>query len=861
VERETGLLLQAADGAKLWLLPRADILSRLGSSADGLSSEEAAARLKAFGRNVLEERLRRHIVLDFLGRFRNPLVLILLAAAAVSAVTQQTAEFFIIISIVVLSVILDLVQERRAEHAADSLRARVAITATVWRDGSARELPVAELVPGDAVRLTAGDLVPADCRLIETDDLFVNESLLTGESYPAEKEARDDLAEDERAAIVPANAVFMGSSVVGGSAKAVVVATGRATQLARIAGTIQRPPPPTAFALGIRDFGNLIVRVTVLLVLFTLLVNILFDRPLIESFLFALALAVGLTPELLPMVVSVTLAHGAVRMSRREAIVKRLSAIHDLGSMDVLCSDKTGTLTEAQIKLVTTVGVDGSASARTLELAYINAAFETGLKSPLDKAILQAAPANATLWRKIDEVPFDFERRRVSVLVEREGRRTLIVKGAPEDVMRLTADCEKGAEMRPFDDEARQRAKELTDRLAGEGYRLLGVAWKEVGPERDHAGIGDEVDLTLAGFAVFHDPPKQDARAAILDLAGLGVSVKIVTGDNERVTEHVCRELGIEVTGVLTGSEVAAMSDEALSARLGEVNLFCRMTPVLKVRVIDALRRRGHIVGYLGDGINDAPSLHRADVGLSVDSAVDVAKDAAAIILLRQDLGVLADGVREGRRTFANVMKYMMMATSSNFGNMFSMAGGVLFLPFLPMLPVQILLNNLLYDFSEAAIPLDRVDAATVARPQRWSMRRLTRFMLIFGPISSVFDLLTFGLLLWIFHANAALFQTGWFVESLVTQVLVIFVIRTRGAAWKSAPHPALAATSLAVVCLAVLLPFTPLGSLAGLVPLPPQMLFLLATLTAAYLIVVEATKRWFYGRFGYEEGNAQRVA
>jgi Mg2+-importing ATPase len=846
-------LLRAGDGEKLWLLSLAEILSRLDSGPDGLSPVEAAARLKTYGRNVLEGRSRRNILLDFLARFRNPLVLILLAAAAVSAATQQTAEFFIIISIVVLSVILDFVQERRAENAAESLRARVAIMATVRRDGVTRELPVAQLVPGDVILLTAGDLVPADCRLIETDDLFVNESLLTGESFPAEKEARDTLTEEERAAAVPPNAVFMGSSVVGGSAKAVAVATGRTTQFARIAGAIQRPRPPTAFALGIRDFGNLIVRVTVLLVLFTLLVNILFARPLIESFLFALALAVGLTPELLPMVVSVTLAHGAVRMSRRGVIVKRLSAIHDLGSMDVLCSDKTGTLTQARIKLVRTVGLDGAESVRALELAYINAAFETGLKSPLDEAILQAAPADSTAWRKIDEVPFDFERRRVSVLVEREERRTLIVKGAPEDVMRLTAAYETGAGTRPFDAEAQRRAKELTDRLAGEGYRLLGVAWKEVPPARDHAGIGDEVDLTLAGFAVFHDPPKVDARAAILDLAGLGVSIKIVTGDNERVTEHVCRELGIEVTGTLTGTAVAATSDEALSARLDEVNLYCRMTPVLKVRVIDALRRRGHIVGYLGDGINDAPSLQRADVGLSVDGAVDVAKDAAAMILLRHDLGVLADGVREGRRTFANVMKYMMMATSSNFGNMFSMAGGVLFLPFLPMLPVQILLNNLLYDFSEAAIPLDRVDAAMVARPQRWNMRRLTRFMLIFGPISSVFDLLTFGLLLWIFHANEALFQTGWFVESLLTQVLVIFVIRTRGAAWKSLPHPVLLATSLLVVCLALLLPFTPLGDLVGLVPLPVRMLLLIAGLTVVYLVVVEATKRGFYARITTE--------
>jgi len=848
-------VLQAADVTSIWVGTVAEALRRLDSGEDGLASPEAAVRLETFGRNELEERGRRHIFLDFLSRFRNPLVLILLAAAVVSAVTQQTADFFIIISIVVVSVTLDFVQERRAGTAAGRLRERVAITATVRRDGMALEVAVGELVPGDVILLTAGDLVPADCRLIEARDLFVNESLLTGESFPAEKQARDSLAGEEREAVVPANAAFMGSSVVSGVARAVVVATGRATQLGRIAGSLAKAPPPTAFSVGIRDFGNLIVRVTLLLVFFALIVNLTFDRPLIESFLFALALAVGLTPELLPMVVSVTLAHGAVRMSRREVIVKRLSAIHDLGSMDTLCSDKTGTLTEARIRLVETVDLGGAPSRRTLELAYINAVFETGLKSPLDAAILEAAPVAIATWKKIDEVPFDFERRRVSVLAERDGVRTLIVKGAPEDVLRLAAAYETDAGPRALDPAAREKARELADRFGGEGFRLLGIASKEVAPERDHAGVGDEADLTLAGFAVFLDPPKEDARAALSELAGLGVAIKIVTGDDERVTEHVCRELGLEISGVLTGSELTAMSDEALSARLGEVNLFCRMTPALKARIIRALRRRGHVVGYLGDGINDAPSLHAADVGLSVEGAVDVAKEAAAMILLRNDLGVLAEGVREGRRTFANVMKYMMMATSSNFGNMFSMAGGVLFLPFLPMLPVQILLNNLLYDFSEATIPLDRVDDAMIRRPQKWSMKQLTRFMLIFGPVSSLFDFLTFGLLLWIFQANEVLFHTGWFVESLVTQVLVIFVIRTRGAAWRSLPHRALAATSFLVVCVAVVLPFTGIGGLVGLAPLPPGLLLLLAAMTAAYLLVVEAMKRWFYARSAGDAG------
>jgi Mg2+-importing ATPase len=642
----------------------------------------------------------------------------------------------------------------------------------------------------------------------------------------------------------------MGSSVVSGMARAAVVTTGPATLFGQIAHTLRSAAPPTAFAIGVRDFGNLIVRLTVLLVLFVLLVNLVLQRPLLESFLFALALAVGLTPELLPMVISVTLAHGAVRMARRSVIVKRLSAIQDLGSMNVLCCDKTGTLTEARIRLVRTVDLDGGESGRVLELAHVNAVFETGLKSPLDLAIVEARPVDAAGWRKIDEVPFDFERRRVSVLVEHEGKRLLVVKGAPEDMLRLASSYESAAGPQPLDAAAAARAAELANEYSGQGYRLLGVGWKEQPADCTHVQVGDEAGLVLAGFAAFFDPPKAGAAAALRELAGLGVAVKVVTGDNERVTEHVWRELGLEAGGVLTGGEIAAMSDEALSARVGAVNLFCRMTPALKARIIRALRHRGHVVGYLGDGINDAPSLHAADVGLSVDGAVDVAKDAAAMILLRNDLGVLAEGVREGRRTFANVMKYLMMGTSSNFGNMFSMAAGVLFLPFLPMLPVQILLNNLLYDVSEAAIPLDHVDDAMIARPRKWSMKQLTRFMLVFGPVSSAFDLLTFGLLLWLFQASAALFQTAWFVESLATQILVIFVIRTARRPWRSLPHPALAMTSLAVVVAALVLPYTGLGALFGFVPLPPMLLLLIGALTAVYLAATEAIKHWFRAGF-----------
>ena len=536
--------------------------------------------------------------------------------------------------------------------------------------------------------------------------------------------------EAARETTFPPNLVFMGSSVVSGTAKALVLATGRKAQLGSIASALQKPPPPTAFAVGIQNFGMMIVQATVFLVLFVVLVNLLFHRPLLESFLFALALAVGLTPELLPMIVSVTLAHGAMRMARKQVIVKRQSAIDDLGSMDVFCSDKTGTLTEAHIKLVREVDLGGQDSGAVMQMAQLNAAFETGLKSPLDEAILAAGKIDLTAWRKIDEVPFDFERRRVSVLVEGEGRRLIIVKGAPEDVLGLAARYEQqGSPPRPLDAAARETAEATFNALGAEGYRVLGVAWREVEADRQHANVADETDLTFAGFLAFLDPPKAGAREALTALANLGVAVKVVTGDNEQVTRHVCGELGLNVTGTLTGPEVAGLTDEALLARLDDTTLFCRVTPPQKSRIITALRRKGHVVGYLGDGINDAPSLHAADVGFSVDTAVDVAKEAAAMILLRKDLGVLAEGVREGRRTFVNILKYMMMGTSSNFGNMFSMAGGVLFLPFLPMLPTQILLNNLLYDLSETTIPLDEVSDAMVAQPRRWDLDIVRKFM------------------------------------------------------------------------------------------------------------------------------------
>jgi Mg2+-importing ATPase len=829
--------------------PLTQVLSALATRTDGLSSIEAGRRLEQYGPNRVEERPRRRLVVNFLLRFRNPLVLVLLGAAAVSAFVHEHVSFVIISVIVLLSITLDFIQEHRAENAADALRQRVALRVRVMRDGEPREMPSTSIVPGDVILLSAGDLVPADCRLIEARDLYVNEAVLTGESYPAEKKALAEIGDGDTQAATPLDAIYMGSSVVSGTARAVVIQTGRRTRFGAIAASLRRAAPETAFSMGIRDFGLMIVRLTSLLTLFVLLVNLLFERPFLESFLFALALAVGLTPELLPMVVSVTLAYGAVRMSRERVIVKRLSAIHDLGSMDVLCSDKTGTLTEARIKLIREVDLTGAESHHVLELAYLNAAFETGIKSPLDEAILAAEPIDLDGWSKIDEVPFDFERRRVSVLIEKGGRRRLVVKGAPESVLDLAARYQRAVDEAPLpiDESTRIRAREICDRFGEEGFRVLGIAWRDVEPSRDHADLKDEADLIFAGFAAFLDPPKKSAGRCLKELGRLGVSIKIVTGDNEHVTQHVCRELGIAIGRVVTGPEIETLTDEALGALADASNLFCRVTPAQKARIIRALRRRGHVVGYLGDGINDAPSLHDADVGLSVEGAVDVAQAAASMILLRKDLGVLAGGVREGRRTFANIMKYVMMGTSSNFGNMFSMAAAVLFLPFLPMLPVQILLNNLLYDISEATIPKDRVDREIVLHPRHWDIRFVRNFMLVFGPVSSLFDFMMFGLLLYIFHAGAPLFHTGWFVESLATQVFVIFVIRTRGNPLKSRPHPLLVAGSLSAVFIAFLIPYTPMAGWFGFVPMPPALIGAIAALIAVYLLVVEQVKRVFF--------------
>ncbi|WP_427914937.1 magnesium-translocating P-type ATPase [Ramlibacter sp. MMS24-I3-19] len=827
-----------------WRRAPGELAAALGSSATGLSGTQAQARLLACGPNRIDAGARGPWFSEVARRLRNPLVLVLVAAGAASLATGESTSAWIIGGIVLLSMAIDLVQQRRAESAAAALAAQVVLTARVLRDGAEVALPVEQIVPGDVVRLAAGSQVAADGVLLQAADLFVQQAALSGEPFPVEKRvgAEPGAGIEDAAAVV-----LMGSSVISGSALVLVCRTGRRAQMGELAHLVSTARGELAFDRDLRQFGSFILRLAVFLVLFVVLVGGVLHRPWLETLLFALALAVGITPELLPMVVTLCLLGGARRMADEQVIVKRMAAIHDLGAMDVLCTDKTGTLTEAHIALARHVDIAGRDSAGVLQDAFLNSHFGTGLRTPLEDAVLAHGGVDAGGWRKLHEVPFDFERRRVSVLLEGAAGRRLCVKGAPADILRLCDRYDDGGVARPWSEASRAQAQATLANLETAGLRVLGVASSTVGPEVTDARLGDEATLVFGGFAAFLDPPKADAARTVRKLLARGVHLKVLTGDSELVTRHVCAALGIRVRGVLLGSEMAALDDRALAHRAQKANLFCRVDPIQKNRVIRALRARGHVVGYLGDGINDAPALHSADIGMSVDTAADPARAAADLILLRHGLEVLAAAVREGRRTFANTRKYILLGTSSAFGNMVSMAAGAVLLPFLPMLPVQILLNNLLYDVVSAMLPMDRVEAAEVRGPQHWDMVLVRRFMLVIGPVSSLFDLLTFWLLLQGLGATPAQFQSGWFIESLATQVLAVFVIRTRGPALHGRPHPALVACAGAVLAVAALLPFTPAGAMFGLVVLPAHFYAALAATTIAYLLLLEAVKRRFH--------------
>jgi Mg2+-importing ATPase len=837
--------------------PLRDVLDELHSSKGGLTSEEARRRLSVTGPNEPASARPLAVVQQFLGFLSNPLVIILLIASVVTAFLGEYFNAILIATMVLLSVALNFVQTFRSQRAAERLRAQVAPTATALRDGQWVELPRRALVPGDVIRLAAGDLVPADARLLEARDVHVQQAALTGESMPAEKEAMDvdPLAHSLADA---RNIVLLGTSVVSGTATAVVTATGSATAFGAIAAHLTAKPPETEFERGVRRFGLLIMRTVFFLVLFVFLATIAVHTfrhipySPFETLLFAVSLAVGLTPEFLPMITTVTLGQGALHMAREKVIVKHLESIQNFGSMDILCSDKTGTLTSGTMVLDQHIDPQGKSSERVLHLAYLNSSFETGIKSPLDAAILEHGQSDlhpgVPEYHKLDEIPFDFERRRLSVVVEREGERLMITKGAPEGVMPLCSRYSGDDPDALFDDTARAAAEATYHDLSAQGYRVLAVAARSLPPQEAYR-VADEHDLTLTGFVAFIDPPLADAAASLGALHRDGVEVKILTGDNELVARHVCAQVGLDAGRIILGDDVDRMSDTALAHVAERTAVFARVSPAQKNRILMALKHRQHVVGYLGDGINDAPSLHAADVGISVASAVDVAKDAAAIILLERGLDVLHSGIIEGRKAFGNVMKYLLMGTSSNFGNMFSMAGAALFLPFLPMLPTQILLNNFMYDLSQVTIPTDNVEPSFIHKPHRWSIATIRDFMVFIGPISSIYDFLTFYVLLAVFHASESLFHTGWFVESLATQTLVIFVIRTGGNPLRSRPSRPLTITTLSVVLVGALLPFTPLASSLGFTPLPPLFFLFLAVATGTYLLLVELGKRWLMRR------------
>jgi len=806
----------------------------------GLTAEEAEARLNQFGPNEPATTKHHSFLTDLLHAFANPLVLILVIAATASAFLGDKVDAAIIGVIVLLSIVIDLSQTYRSQRAVEQLRDRVAPTASALRGGEWKEIRRRDVVPGDIVRLSAGDLVPADARLLIARDLYVQQAALTGESLPAEKQATAEPASTKADA---RNMVFLGTSVVSGTATAEVAATGTRTAFGDIAARLGARPEETAFDKGLRNFSHLLARTVLFLVLFLIVVSIARHRDVLQSFLFAVALAVGLTPEFLPMITSVTLSKGAVAMARKKVIVKHLSAIQNLGSLDVLCSDKTGTLTAGTMTLDRSLDPFGNPSPHPLELAYFNSKFETGIRSPLDEVILHQPPPKTADYTKCDEIPFDFVRRRLSVVVERQSQRILITKGAPEGIIPLLAGYELEGKVVPISEDAAKRIRQISDELNDQGFRSLAVAYVEV-PARANYSVQDERNLILAGFLSFADAPLPDAAEVMASLKQDGVEVKVISGDNDRVTAHVCTEVGIDPGKIITGDDLEQMTDPALAHDAEETRVFARISPAQKNRILLALKHNGHAVGFMGDGINDAPSLHAADVGISVPSAADVARESADVILVEPGLRVLHDGIIEGRKAFGNVMKYLLMGTSSNFGNVFSMAGASIFLPFLPMLPTQILLNNLLYDLAQITIPTDNVDDTYLKKPQHWDISLIRNFMIFIGPISSIFDFLTFYVLLHFFHTSEAQFHTGWFVESLATQTLVLFVIRTSKNPLRSRPSVPLMSTCLAVVAFGLYLPFSPLAHMLGFTPLPVAYFVFVAVATAVYLLLVEAAKR-----------------
>ena len=841
--------LTMSQSCTFWNRSPAKVLQQLETVPQGLSGDEARRRHVRDAHLLLKPKNRLSTYELLFRQFTSPIILILLVAAGLAFFLADRSDTAIILMIVLVSGLLGFWQERSANRAVTSLLAIVQVKADVLRDGKPMAVPVDEVVPGDVVLLRAGDTVPGDCLLLESKDLFVDEATLTGETYPVEKVC------GVLAADIPlaqrTNSLFLGTHVVSGNSTAVVVHIGLDTVFGKVSGRLQLRPPETEFERGIRQFGYLLMEVTVVLVVAIFAVNVYLARPVLEAFLFSLALAVGLTPQLLPAIISINLAHGATRMAQKKVIVKRLASIENFGSMTVFCSDKTGTLTEGLVRLKAACDIAGNPSERVLLQGALNASFQTGFHNPIDEAIRTARPFDLSPYRKLDEEPYDFVRKRLSVLVATPTAHLMVTKGALANVLAVcsTAEAADGSVVELV--AVQEIIQSQMAQWACQGWRVLGLASREVGA-REGITKDDEGDMTFMGFLVFEDPIKADVVETVGRLRGLGVTLKIVTGDNRLVAAHVGQAIGLSNGQILTGEDLRQMSDEALVSRVNDVHVFAEVEPNQKERIILALKKAGHVVGYGGDGINDASALHAADVGVSVESAVDVAKEAADIVLLEKDLSILVEGVQEGRRTFANTLKYVFMATSANFGNMFSMAGASLFLSFLPLLPKQILLTNLLTDIPEMTIAGDRVDEELIDRPRRWNIAFIRKFMLTFGLVSSIFDYLTFGVLLWFLHAGVEEFRTGWFVESVISASVIVLVVRSRRPFMHSTPSRGLLAATLAVVGLTLLLPYTPLCGPLGFVPLPASFLAALLCIVIAYVGAAEFAKKIFYRHVVY---------
>ncbi len=838
--------------------------NNLGSTIEGLSDAEAAVRLKKFGPNLVARERKATIPEEIWSRARNPLNALLLTLATVSWFLGDIRAAVVIATMVLLAITTAFIQEHRSNEAAARLRAMVHTTASVRRtpcslDEPFTELPMDNLVPGDVVRISAGDMVPADLRLLEAKDLFINQSVLTGESMPAEKYGHASLSECDDVFELP-NICFMGANVVSGYGTGVVLQTGRATFFGQLAHEIAGRRVPTSFDQGVNKFTWLMIRFMLVMVPAVFLINGLTKHDWLEALLFAVAVAVGLTPEMLPMIVTVNLAKGAIAMSHKKVIVKRLHAIQNFGAMDVLCTDKTGTLTQDRIILKRHLDIKGRESDTVLQYAFLNSHFQSGLRNLLDKAVLSHIELHETMgigsgYSKIDEIPFDFSRRRLSVVVSREdGQHLLICKGAVEEIFAVCTKYRLDDEIGRLDESHFETAKQETVELNADGFRVVAVAYKEMDPSKTVYSTEDEADLTLLGYIAFLDPPKESAREAIAALASKGVEVKVLTGDNDVITRKICHDVQLDAGEILLGAKIAGMSDAELADAADRTTVFAKLNPEQKERVVQALHAKGHVVGFLGDGINDSPALKAADVGISVDTAVDIAKESADIILLEKSLLVLQEGVTEGRKVFANITKYIKMGASSNFGNMFSVLGASIFLPFLPMAPIQVLTNNLLYDFSQTAIPTDNVDPEYLELPRKWDISNIFKFMIFIGPISSIFDYATYGMMLYVFDAwtNPPLFQTGWFVESLLTQTLIIHIIRTAKVPFfESRASPALVTTTAIICAIGVTLPFTLAGSALGFVPLPWLYWPLLAAMLISYATLTHLVKVWFVRRWG----------